>query len=140
MNTINKIPDGNPFKVPDNYFEEVNLKIIASTIGKGGEKKKKGLYRRLRPYIAVAASIALLAVLGYSAFKIFLPSNNKAALSEISMEEFSSEYLKDIDIQTLEKEVEPGELTDKSSSISNPEIVDYLLNENIDLNDIYELL
>jgi len=28
MNKLNEIPEKNPFKVPDNYFEEVNRKII----------------------------------------------------------------------------------------------------------------
>jgi hypothetical protein len=32
MKNIDKIPEGNPFKVPNNYFEEVNRKIISSTV------------------------------------------------------------------------------------------------------------
>jgi hypothetical protein len=138
MKTLDEIPRKNPFKVPENYFEEVNRRIIASAADK--EKVRVGLYRRLRPFLITAASVALLAVLSYTAIRIFLPGVRETGISELSMEEFSSSYLNDIDITTLEESADAADFSNEIPAISKPEIVDYLLFENIDLNDIYEIL
>ena len=140
MKTLNEIPRENPFKVPENYFEEANRRIIASTAGIANKVVKTGLYRRLRPYLLAAASVALLAVLSYTAAKIFIPGTRKPGIPELSVEEFSSSYIDDIDIRTLENSTDPAAISDEIPAISKPEIIDYLLLENIDLNDIYELL
>jgi hypothetical protein len=140
MKTLNEIPRENPFKVPENYFEEVNRRIIASTAGSENKVVKTGLYRRLRPYLLAAASVALLAVLSYTAAKIFIPGTKKPGIPELSIEEFSSSYIDDIDIRTLEDNTDPVALSDEIPAISKSEIIDYLLLENIDFNDIYELL
>jgi hypothetical protein len=140
MKTLNEIPRDNPFKVPDNYFEEVNRRIIASTADTSNEVVKIGLYRRLRPYLLAAASVALFAVLSYTAAKIFIPGTRKPGIPELSAEELSSSYIDDIDTRTLEDSTDPAALSDEIPVISKPEIIDYLLLENIDLNDIYELL
>ena len=44
MQKLNEIPDKNPFKVPENYFEEVNRKIISATTGDNQYVKKVGFY------------------------------------------------------------------------------------------------
>ena len=140
MKNLDKITNKNPFKVPENYFEEVNRKIIASTTGAETEEKQKGLYRRLRPFLAAAASVAVLILLSYAALKIFLPSGNTAKMPEMSFQEFSDSYLDDIDVLSLEEAVDPAAFYDKVPDISSSEIIDYLILENIDLNEIYELL
>jgi hypothetical protein len=140
MKKLNEISGKNPFKVPDNYFEEANRKIISSAAGTRTETVKKGLYRRLRPSLAIAASMALFVLLGYTALKIFLPENKNRSLSEISIEQFSESYLNDIDIPTLEKNADMSFLQGAVPDVSKTEIIDYLLLENIDLNEIYELL
>jgi hypothetical protein len=140
MKNHDEITNKNPFKVPENYFEEVNRKIIASTAGAETGYRQKGLYRRLRPILAIAASVAVLILLSYAALKIFLPSGNTAKIPEISLQEFSDTYLNDIDVLSLEEAVDPAALYDKVPDVSNSEIIDYLILENIDLNEIYELL
>jgi hypothetical protein len=140
MKTLNEIPRENPFKVPENYFEEVNRRILASTVEKEEKVVKVNFYRRFRSYILAAASIALFAALSYTAAKIFIPGTREPRIPELSMEEFSSSYINDIDIVTLENRTDPETLSDEIPQISKPEIIDYLLLENIDINDIYELL
>ena len=140
MKKIDEITNKNPFKVPENYFGEVNRKILASTTGAETEGRQKGLYRRLRPILAIAASVAVLIFLSYAAVKIFLPSGNTAKMPEISLREFSDTYLNDIDVLSLEEAVDPAAFYDKVPDVSNSEIIDYLILENIDLNEIYELL
>jgi hypothetical protein len=138
MKTLDEIPRKNPFKIPENYFEEVNRRIITSTADK--VNVRVGLYRRLRPYLIAAASVALFAVLSYTAARIFLPGTKETGMPELSMEEFSLSYLNDIDITTLEERADVADFSDEIPAISKSEIVDYLLFENINLNDIYEIL
>ena len=102
MKNSDKIPEGNPFKVPENYLEELNSRIIASTVESQDKKKKPWLYVRLRPFLAIAASVALLALLTYTGMNLFSPRNESALLSGIPVEEYPETILNEIDILTLE--------------------------------------
>jgi hypothetical protein len=140
MKEFKEIADKNPFKVPENYFEEVNRKIISATTGAETETRPKGMYHRMRQVLAIAASIAILILLSYTALKIFIPSEKTGKMPEISLQEFSDTYLNDFDILTLEEGSDPIAYFDKVPDVSDAEIIDYLILENIDLNDIYEIL
>jgi hypothetical protein len=140
MKDLKEITDKNPFGVPENYFEEFNSKIIASTAGRAPETRKKGLYRRLKPYLAVAASVAVLVLLSYTALKIFRPSENVDVIPFVSLQEVIDSYINDIDVLTLEEEFTAIASYDRVPEVSNAEIIDYLILENIDLDDIYEIL
>jgi hypothetical protein len=137
MKELKDISNKNPFKVPENYFEEVNRKIIFSTVSYSPEIKEKSLYRKLRPYFAVAASIAVLTVLSYTAIHIFSSNPNKSVFPEITLNEFSDNYLNDIDILTLEESAGFIEPIVAHTDINSKDIIDYLVLENIDINDIY---
>lgn len=138
MKQIKEISDKNPFKVPENYFEEVNRKIIALTSGYRSEKRGTGFYKKLRPYIAVAASVAILAVLSYIAVYVFSSRNDNPALPEITLNEFTDHYLNDIDILTLEQSSETNEPGITHTDLNSSDIIDYLILENVDINEIYE--
>lgn len=102
MKKLNDTESKNPFRVPENYFEDMTRKIMSVAAGTKPGAERKGLYRRLRPILAAAATIAAFILLSYTAMKIFLPKTGNS-LPQISMEEFSELYLNDIDILTLEK-------------------------------------
>jgi len=140
MKPTENIPGRNPFKVPDNYFEEVSRKIISGTADMRPAAVKKGSYRKMRQYLALAASVAAFVLLSYGAIKIFLPGNRSATIPEISLQEFSESYLFDIDLITLEDEA--GSLTtyEDITNVKSTEIIEYLLLENINESEIYELL
>jgi len=140
MKDLKEIADKNPFGVPENYFEELNSKIIASTAGSEPETRTKGLYRRLKPYLAVAASVAVLVLLSYTALKVFDPSDKKGEIPYMSFQEFSETYLYDIDVLTLEENLTAIASNNQLPDVSNEEIFDFLILENVDLNDIYEIL
>lgn len=144
MKESDKITGKNPFKVPDNYFGDVNRKIISATVeaetSTEPEVRKIRLFSRLRPVLAVAASVTVLVLLTYTALRVFLPVNKNNKMPEISLIEFSDSFLDDIDIQTLEENVDPTAFYDNVPDVSNSEIIDYLILENIEINDIYELL
>ena len=76
MKKFKDIPEKNPFKVPDNYFEEVNRKIISATVGIEQETKRISMYNRFRPYLLIAASVTGLILITYSAITIFNNSRN----------------------------------------------------------------
>jgi len=141
MEKINNIPGENPFRVPEKYFEEVNKKILASTSGTGIAARKPGLYFRLRPFLAVAATVAVLIIGGYSAVRLFTPgTENIETIPEIGLQEFADMHLNDIDIVMLEENASLSIFSEELPVISESEIIDYLLLENIDINEIYELL
>jgi|WetSurMetagenome_2_1015567.scaffolds.fasta_scaffold48657_3 hypothetical protein len=136
MEEIKNISGKNPFKVPDNYFEEVNRKIISGTSGKVSEKENIGIYRKLRPYLAVAAAVTLLAALSYSGF-YFFSGKADTEVPGITLNEFSENYLNEIDLLTLEEKAGSIENIGALMSLNSNEILNYFELENIDINDIY---
>ena len=140
MKKISEIPGKNPFKIPDNYFEEVNRKIISATTGINGESKKISPYHRLRPYLAIAASVAVLIVAGYFAVRLLSPVKTSTSVSELLNSDYSESYFNDIDIRSLEESAASVDLYDEMPDVSNKEIIDYLLLDDIEISDIYDHL
>ena len=134
------IPDKNPFKVPENYFEEVNRKIIAATTGESAEKIKTSIFSVIRPYLAVAASLAVLILLTYTGVKTFSHGKSGLTMPDIAVENYSEEFVDEVDMQSLEEEAVAVDVQISKPVVDNKDIVEYLLLENVDLNDIYELL
>lgn len=140
MQKLNDIPDKNPFKVPENYFEEVNRKIISATSGHTVEATKFGLYRRLRPYFLIAASVTGFILLGYTVSKLLTPGDKNYQVSDVLFEESPEMYMNEIDILTLEEKAASLVLFEEVPNVNKTEIIDYLLLENIEINEIYEQL
>jgi len=140
MEKQSKILQDNPFKVPENYFKEVSRKIMTATSGFSPEAKKISFYRKQRPYMAIAASLALLLIIGYAVVQFGNSEKQIASLSETDLEEFSEIWINDIDIIKLEEDAASLVLFEEGSGVDKKEIINYLLLENIDFNDIYEQL
>ena len=140
MKDMDNIPDKNPFKVPDNYFEEVKYKIISSTAGFEPEVKKAGIFRRLRPYILAAASVTGFIIISYVAARYLSTERTNPVSQAISALNFTEPYINDIDLLTLEESTSAIDLPDDVSGVINSEIIDYLILENIEINEIYEQL
>ncbi|MDP4222977.1 MAG: hypothetical protein Q8868_06655 [Bacteroidota bacterium] len=140
MKTKDKIPGGNPFKVPDNYFEGVSSRIISATTGELKEKKFRTVRMPMRQYIAIAASVAVLALLSYTGIKLFSPRRESFTLNNIPTEVYSDEILKDIDLVVLEENTSASGIPEEGLNLDDQDIIDYLIRENIDINDIYEKL
>ena len=140
MQKLNEIRDKNPFKVPENYFEEVNRKIISVTSGNAQEVKKIRLYNRFKPYLLIAASVTGIIMISYSAIKLLAPDKTKLQLTELINPEFSQSYINDIDVFTLEENASLLVLADEVPDVNKSDIIDYLLKENIEITDIYEHL
>lgn len=137
---LNDIPDKNPFKVPDNYFEEVNRRIISATSGFDQEIKKVSIYRRFRTSLLIAASVAGFIMLSYTAIKLLTHDRTKSQVTEALHEMNPESYINDIDITALEEDASSLVLSEEGPDISKKDIIDYLMLNNIELSDIYEHL
>ncbi|TAL60733.1 MAG: hypothetical protein EPN88_15520 [Bacteroidetes bacterium] len=137
---LNNKPVKNPFKVPENYFEEVNRKIISATSGYEQKAKKVGLFVRFKPYFLIAASVTGFILLSYTALKLLTPNKTDSNLTEVLINEDTESYLNDIDIVTLEENTVSLVLSDERPEVNKSDIIDYLLSENIEISDIYEQL
>ncbi len=140
MQKLNDIPDKNPFKVPDNYFEEVNRKIISVTSGFDQEVKVVSTYNRFRTYFLIAASVTGFILISFAAIKLLTPDKLNPQVSEVLYDVNPDSYLNDIDISSLEEKASTLVLSEEGPEVSKKDIIDYLLLENIELNDIYEQL
>lgn len=140
MKNLNEITNKSPFKVPENYFEEANRRIISATSGNTQESIKIGLFNRFRPYLLIAASVTGIVLISYSAIRLLGHDKTKVQLSELLNKEYSQSYINDIDMLTLEENASSLALDDVVPDLSSTDIIDYLLMENIEINDIYEQL
>jgi hypothetical protein len=138
MEKLNKISEKNPFKVPENYFEEVNRKIISATSLLAEEPVKRSIQNRFRPYLLIAASVTGFIVLSYTAVKLFKNDNPYKHLSEAVLNEYTQSYLTEFDIPVLETHIASMSLPEDVPQVDKSEIIDYLLLENIEIGDIYE--
>jgi hypothetical protein len=140
MKKLNDIPGKNPFKVPDNYFEEVNRKIISATSDIDNEVLKVGIFTRFRTSLLIAASVAGLILISYTTIKLLTPARVNSQVSEVLHEMSPDLYLNDVDLSSLEENESSLFLSEESPDVSKKDIIDYLLNENIEINDIYAQL
>ena len=88
----------------------------------------------------IAASVTGFILLSYTAVKLLTPDKINSQVSEVMYEEYSESYINDIDILTLEENAASLVLSEKGSEVNKTDIIDYLLLENIEINDIYEQL
>ena len=140
MQKLNNIPDKNPFKVPENYFEEVNRKIISAASGSDKGEKKITFYNRFRTSLLIAASVTGLVLISYTALKLLTPVKTDSQVSEVLHEINQDAYLNDIDISLIEEDASSLILSDEGPEVSKSDIIDYLMSENIEINEIYEHL
>lgn len=136
MNGEEKISKKNPFRVPDSYFDEVRRQIMAKTVERQ-KSPRHTVYRSLRPFLAVAASLALLITIGYFSTRFNSRNESSPEISQILISE-PELFLNELDLLTLEN----SDLFDGSYDpmLSEDEIIDYLVSEDIDITLILEKL
>jgi hypothetical protein len=140
MNKINDIPGKSPFRIPENYFEEVNRKIISSTSGYDKQIEKQGFIRRMRYHLLIAASVAGFIILAYTAFSILHPVGEKTVTADVLRESFSDSFIDELDLMSLEESASEMVLAEDVPDVNSKDIIEYLILENIEISDIYEQL
>lgn len=129
----------NPFKVPDNYFDKLPEKIQVNihACEKAASKPVTRIVNYVKPHLALAAAILGFALIGYTGFRYFINRNSESQISHQEIAEYMDFYSNDVDNTLImelleEQEQQPVETVDDLSE----EIIDYLLNENIDIYTI----
>ena len=140
MEKLNDIPGKNPFKVPDNYFEEVSRKIISATTGADQEVRKISIYNRFRTRLLIAASVAGFILISYSAVKLLTHEKVNSEVAEVLHGVSTESYINDLDISSIEEDASSLVLQEEGPDVSKKDLIDYLLRENIEISDIYEQL
>mgnify|MGYP001389471717 CR=1 FL=1 len=151
----------NPFRVPEDYFDSLADRTMATireeeaghhaggqpsvspVDGQGdtGPEKRVGVVH-LRPFLALAAAILGFAIL--AAAMVRLVSHDRTGRTNDSGTSLYAELAaEEIDMYMLENELSmeesvSPELTEET--VPSEAIIEYLMNEDIDLNDLYELL
>jgi hypothetical protein len=137
MKKSDDINGTNPFRVPENYFEEVNSKIISSASGIGKDPAKISIFSRFRTGILVAASFTGLLLISYTAIRLFTTNKTNTQFSEVFREINTETLIYDIDVSSLEENATSIGIPEDVPDVPKKDIIDYLLLENIELNDIY---
>src|ERR1035437_2996779 len=140
MTKLNDIPPKNPFKVPDNYFDVVNRKIISATSDIEPEIRKISIYNTFRTSILIAASVAGLIIISYTAVRLFYSDRSNSSVSEVLHEINPDSLINEVDISSLEESASSLMVPQEGPDVSKKDIIDYLLLENVEINDIYERL
>ena len=136
MEKMQNIPDENPFRVPEGYFAEVNKKIISAT----SEAGKLTLFHRIRPFMLAAASVAGFILLSYTGFRLVTSHNKALNASRIMTEENLAPFINDLDIYSIEENAASANVPEQGPDVSKKEIIDYLLFDNIEIDEIYQQL
>jgi hypothetical protein len=126
--------------VPEGYFEDLNSRILSSVSVAGQPSKQEPRVVRLRPYLLAAASVAVFVVLSYTAIKLFVPDTRLRHDTVITSEDLIYSGLDEVDIFSLEERTSTIPVADGMPEVSKTEIVEYLMLDNIEINDIYEQL
>ena len=140
---FSRLKKGNPFRVPDNYFDNLPEKIQANihTRKKAAGMPVTRIIDYLKPHLALAAAILGFALIGYTGFRYFINKNSNSNISNREIAEYMDFYSNDVDNTLImelleEQEQQSVEINDDLSE----EIIDYLLNENIDIYTIVNQL
>lgn len=143
MGNKNKYKESEMFRVPENYFEELTEKMTGITEVKG-KRPDQGFFTIARPHLMLAASMVLFVIISYATLKFLLPDiqNDEAVYDSISITEYLAE---EIDETTLLENIDLADIFSIGSGITEndqykDEIIDYLIEENINYEDILENL
>lgn len=139
MKSIDKTAKKNPFRVPDNYLEGINERILAATVDQK-ETLLKVVYRRRKPYLRIAVSVSGLILLSYICYRLIIPSDRNLQLSEVVNRNNIEVLMNELDVNLIEENTGDSAFVEEASYVSSSAIIDYLSKENIDLNEIYDRL
>ena len=145
MKPDEEIKKSNPFKVPDGYFESLTERTMSAIKSEQEKKTHEGKPARrlgIRSLLAIAAAVAVIAVLTTVTVRLVTGGRDARQLGEDNGL-YADLAIEEIDTYMIESEwndTEIPDITKVEKAISADAIIDYLMTENIDLNDIYELL
>lgn len=134
MTENSKIKEGNPFRVPENYFNEVKQNIYAQTTGLRKENNRTKIRDVLRPALMLAAAMLAFAIISYSTLRFLFPQSGEKidpSYSELIYQFDESEIIDQIAVEDAETGI---------GSVDQDNIINYLIDNNIEDESIIEIL
>jgi len=155
MQLNDEIKKDNPFRVPDGYFDTLADRTMSAIRQSREEEEAAGSEKAagtvtgkpvrrisLKPYFALAAAIVGFALLATVMIRV-VTGDRAAAEYKEGNSLYADLAAEDLDTYMIEEELfnmEQADITGTEQTISSDLIIDYLMTEDVDLNDIYELL
>lgn len=117
---LSKIKKENPFRVPDNYFDDFSarLQLKMEEEKRGISKNQNKIIRLLKPALGLAAGFALIVMLAHWPLKTFTPNqqaNNIDTETDIS-EMLYANMVEGIDVNSFYALLEEPKGSDKFST------------------------
>ncbi len=143
MENLNKIPPRlsqtgkkTPFKVPEGYFENFSVRLSNRIHEKESPEQAGRRIPVLKPYFAIAAVAVIILV----AVQIFIIQPGKRDINHLKGYEITANIEDNLYYYSEEAIIEAiypvTESPASGEDLTNEEIVDYLINEDISLTDI----
>lgn len=124
MNNLSNMKNDQPFKVPEDYFENLSDRVQEKIITE--ENPNKRLLQVLKPYFWMAASVIGIILIAKIVLTNSVPSDYK--IQQLSKTESTA-----IDTQNTSTELnELDWFSDDSSEATSDEIIEYLSDFDID--------
>lgn len=140
MKEINKDMKRNPFKVPENYFEELEGRILLATSEKPVAAKVRGI-AMIRPWLSLAAIIAGVAVLTMAVLHFTEKGNVTANGSNTAYADVPQFLIDGIDMYLIDMQMLGEAGTEKpADDINYEDIMEYLMLSEVDFAVLYEHL
>lgn len=129
------------FIVPDNYFDELPGRIRSRITAKKPEQHAGALYLFWRfPQATVAAAFVVLVVAGYFSARILTDKPGNRVITGHEVAGFVEFYNADFDeVEIIEALIPPLPVGDNEIN-HQEDIIEYLVEENIDIETIIEEL
>lgn len=125
----------NPFKVPANYFENFSIRLSDRLREKVSPRTEKKLMPALKPLFAVVSVAAILIITGILLLHSGRNTRRPLTAGEITANVESNIYY--YDEETIIDVLYPSaELSEGDINLTEEELIEYLINDDITINDI----
>ncbi|HEY3389381.1 MAG TPA: hypothetical protein VGK38_07415 [Prolixibacteraceae bacterium] len=84
-NRFGNLKKGQPFRVPDDYFETFAERLMVRIGEENRQDNKRTLFFYLKPVLMVAASLVLVMLMVYVPVRKFFPVSNKPYLAQLKV-------------------------------------------------------
>lgn len=126
------------FKMPEGYLQELQSNIAKQTIAASDSAPRgnNGIVIRIASWVATAAAACLIALL---VIKPFEKEDCQSFTCMLESVELSSDDFLELYDEEIVEELLPENASILDGIEDNDEMIDYLLDEDIELLDLYEL-
>ncbi len=143
---LSKIRKDSHFKIPEDYFDSFPSRLSDKIHAEKDTGLKRRYVLKLKPYLAIAAIFAGMVITGVVAYNVFNSGTTRnepgrdeiATLINDDIYNYPEEIIMDV-IVASDSKSDNAAINDKEEDLSN-EVIDYLIDENIDMIDIIDAL